>query len=288
MRLKLSAVGLFLSSLLLFTPLYAELHPIPGPTTGKLGTIAEITVPDGYEFYAKADMKEFMEKSQNFYSEDQMGVLRNPSETSGYLVLFSFDEVGYIKDAASEKLDADKMWKDMVDNNTEANKERKEKGWTEMEMVGWLVKPNYNAETQRLEWAETLKDNGKEFVNFNTRILGRKGVMRATLVPHADLDSALSGFNSVIKGYDFTSGSKYSEWTTGDKVADFGLAALVVGGAGALAAKTGLLGKLWGVIAVLLAKAGKLLILAFLGVGAFFKKLFSGKSGGDPPSSVVK
>lgn len=270
-------------------PLHAEMTPIKGPATGDLGTIAQIKIPQGDVFLAQKDVKEFMDKTHNLYSDNQLGLLSDPDKTSGYLVLFSFDDVGYIKDAANEKLDADQLWKEMVSNQAEENKTRKEKGWTEWELVDWVLKPNYNPQTQRLEWAIRIKDNGKEFVNYSTRILGRRGVMTATLVPNGDLQNVLTGFNQTIAGFDYKQGNRYAEWTTGDKVADFGLAALVVGGAGALAAKTGLLGKLWGVIALVLAKGAKLVIVAFAAMAAFFRKLFGGgKKGGNPPSGLVK
>ncbi len=253
--------------------LRAEMTPHQGPGTGKLGDVAQIALPDGYTYYEKKDMKEFMEKSHNFYSDDQLGVLVNPSQESGYMALFSFDEMGYIKDAASEKLDADAMWKEMLDNEKAANEERKSKGWTEIFMVDWEEKPNYNAERQRLEWATKLKDNTGEFVNFNTRVLGRKGVMRITLVPNADLRTALSSFNDAIAGFEYTSGNRYAEWTSGDKVAEIGLAALVVGGAGALAVKSGLLAKFW-----------KLILVGFAAMAGFIKKLWNKLTGNDSGS----
>lgn len=284
MRLKLWAVGIILVSYFLYSPLHADLHPLKGPAVGKLGDIAEIKVPEGFVFYDQKDMKEFMEMTHNFYSDDQLGVLRDADPQKGFLALFSFDDIGYIKDAANEKLDADQMWTQMTENNKNANEERQKKGWAQWELLSWEEKPQYNAQTQRLEWAVRFKDK-QEFVNYNTRILGRKGVMRVVLVPHGDLQNVLPNFNQTVGGFDFTTGNKYAEWTTGDKVADIGLAALVVGGAGALAAKTGLLGKLWGVIALLFAKAAKLVIVIFAAIAAFFKKLFGGKK--DPPSGVV-
>jgi uncharacterized membrane-anchored protein len=289
MRSKLMVVGLFLGSYLALMPLHAEMTPIKGPAVGKLADIAEIKIPEGFAFYEKKDMKEFMETTHNFYSNDQLGVLVNFDQTAGYIALFSFDEIGYIKDAASEKLDADAMWKEMLENNIEANKERKEKGWEEMELVSWEVKPQYNSQTQRLEWAERLKEKAGELVNYNTRVLGRKGVMRVTLVPNSDLQTVLSGFNDTIGGFDFVTGSKYAEWTTGDKIADIGLAALVVGGAGALAAKTGLLGKLWGLLVVAGVKLWAVLAAAFVGLWKYIKGFFGGRSDDKkPPSSLVQ
>jgi uncharacterized membrane-anchored protein len=247
--------------------------------------MAEIKVPEGYEFFGKDDMKEFMEKTHNLYSGDELGVLYTKGET-GFMALFMFEETGYIKDAEKEKLDADAMWKTMVENEKDANEERKKKGWDEMTMVKWAEAPQYNPQSQRLEWAITLEEKKQEFVNYNTRILGRKGNMRVIVVPHGDdWQSILGPLNTALDGFSYTSGNKYSEWKTGDKVAEFGLAALVVGGAAAVAAKTGLLGKLGGFIALLFAKLGKLLAVAAVAVAGFFKKIFGGGKDNDhtPP-----
>lgn len=66
---------------------------------------------------------------------------------------------------------------------------------------------------------------------------------------------------------------KYSEYKPGDKLAEYGLGALVVGGAAAAAAKSGLLKGL-----------GKFLWVAVFGVAAgawtFIKRIFAGKSNG--------
>jgi uncharacterized membrane-anchored protein len=276
---------LALSLFLFGNLLHAEMHPLQGPSTGKLGDMAEIKVPEGYEFFGKDDMKEFMEKTHNLYSGDELGVLYTKGET-GFMALFMFEETGYIKDAEKEKLDADAMWKTMVENEKDANEERKKKGWDEMTMVKWAEAPQYNPQSQRLEWAITLEEKKQEFVNYNTRILGRKGNMRVIVVPHGDdWQSILGPLNTALDGFSYTSGNKYSEWKTGDKVAEFGLAALVVGGAAAVAAKTGLLGKLGGFIALLFAKLGKLLAVAAVAVAGFFKKIFGGGKDNDhtPP-----
>ena len=74
-----------------------------------------------------------------------------------------------------------------------------------------------------------------------------------------------------MKGFAFKEGERYAEFREGDKLAEYGLAALIAGGGVALAAKSGLLGKLIKPLIV----AGA----ALLGVvGSFFKKLFGKKS----------
>ena len=208
--------------------------------------------------------KEFDALSQNLYAESELGALLSPQgQSDGFWTFFEFDDIGYIKDAAEEKLDADSMWSEMKENSDEANKARKEQGYPSSQLVAWTVKPNYNAQTQRLEWAYSFRSEGqkKDTVNYNTRLLGRHGVMRVTVVPMGDLDNSLPLFNTTIAGFEFKDGNRYAQFSSGDKLAKAGLAALVVGGVAAAAAKSGLLGKLW-----------KLIVVAFVAVWQFLKK----------------
>ena len=107
-------------------------------------------------------------------------------------------------------------------------------------------------------------ERGENIVNYNTRLLGRSGVMAVTLVASQDqLESILDGYQQALATYTYTKGHQYAEWTKGDKIAKYGLTGLVVGGGAALAAKTGLLAKFW-----------KLLLVPIIAIAAFFKKIF--------------
>ena len=75
-------------------------------------------------------------------------------------------------------------------------------------------------------------------VNYNTRLLGRRGVMTVSLVVDPNQVAAtVPAFNDLLKSYSFNSGQGYAEFRAGDKIAKYGLTALVAGGAGAVAAK---------------------------------------------------
>jgi hypothetical protein len=77
-------------------------------------------------------------------------------------------------------------------------------------------------------------------VNYNIRLLGRAGVMNAVLVsdPTA-LENDIRAFKTTLAGFSFDPGERYSEYRAGDKIAEYGLTGLIVGGAAAAAAKTG-------------------------------------------------
>jgi len=106
-------------------------------------------------------------------------------------------------------------------------------------------------------------------------------VMSANLlVAPAELDATLPVIKTMLGGFSYTEGQKYSEWKSGDKIAKYGLSALVVGGAVGVAAKLGFLGKL----AASLGKLWKLVIVGFLAIGAALKGLIFGKKKQAPPT----
>jgi uncharacterized membrane-anchored protein len=127
------------------------------------------------------------------------------------------------------------------------------------------VEPHYDEETHNLEWGLKLKSStNSAVVNYEVRLLGRKGVMQTTLVAAPGrLESSLPAFRKLLKGYDFKSGQKYAEYKPGDRIAKIGLIALIGGGALAVAAKTGLLKYVW-----------KYLIFIIMGVVALLKKIY--------------
>jgi uncharacterized membrane-anchored protein len=83
----------------------------------------------------------------------------------------------------------------------------------------------------------------------------------------------VASFKTALAGFDFNSGEKYSEFRAGDHVAEFGLGALVLGGAAAVAAKTGF----WKVLLAGLAAGWKAIAVAVAAAGAAIKKLFTRK-----------
>ena len=56
--------------------------------------------------------------------------------------------------------------------------------------------------------------------------------------PH-NLEADIKQFHTALRGYDFVSGERYAEFRQGDHIAEYGLAALIVGGAAAAAASSG-------------------------------------------------
>jgi len=256
---------------------------VDGPATAQLGDIAEIKVPAGYRFTGKDGTRTFLEMTGNPPSGEELGTIvpRSKSEDDQefWFVIFEFQDTGYVKDDDRDKLDPDGLLKTIRDNTEDANKERLRRGWLPYHIRGWYKPPFYDTQTRNLTWAMQgySTNQGKEeaSVNYSVRILGRRGTMSVDLV----LDPALVGsvvpkFDKLLTGFSYLHGSAYSDFRAGDKVAEYGLATLVAGGATAIAAKTGLLAKLW-----------KLIVVGFAALAGMLKrwwnslkKILSGKA----------
>ncbi len=247
----------------------AQLHWQIGPATVNVGTKAQLRLPNGYRFLDAAESKKFMELTQNIPGENEYVLAPN---NSNWWTVFTFNDSGYVKD--DEKLDAGDLLDSIKEGTKAGNEERQSRGWDTLSITGWRFEPRYDKSTQLLEWAVSAvndKDHSP-VINYNTRLLGRKGVMEVVLVADpAVLDSSVAELKHALTGFSYIPGEKYAEYREGDHIAEYGLAALVAGGAAAVATKKGL----WPVIAAFFIKGWKLLMLAFVGLGSYFKKFFN-------------
>lgn len=245
----------------------AEAMPgIEGPAKADLGTVAELDVPAGCHFFGPEDARQILEGMGNPSSQRELGLVSNAA--GEWFVVFEYSESGHVKDDDKDELDADDLLDSLRSGNDAANEERKSRGWSEVKLLGWAQPPHYDAATRNLEWATRAESDNAQSVNHNTRILGRVGVMEVTLVcDAAQLDAVLPDYKQFLAGFSYKSGQRYAEYRAGDKLAAYGLTALVAGGAGVLAAKTGLFAKLW-----------KFIAAAAIGLVALVKRLFGSKT----------
>ena len=241
---------------------------------GQIGGRAEINVPRGLRFTGPSGAGKFKTMTGNLSSGDEQGILA--SEDFGWWSVFYFQDVGYVKDDEKDRIDADKILQTKREAAVEMNRERQKRGLETLELIGWAVPPFYNDQAKSLEWGIRIRSqSGVESVNYHTSLLGRRGVMEVTLVCGVpELEASLPELREALKGFSYREGESYAEFRNGDKIAEYGLTGLVVGGGAVLAAKTGLLAGLFKI----LAKGGKaviaLLVVIVAGIGKFFKRLF--------------
>jgi uncharacterized membrane-anchored protein len=248
-----------------------------GPTTATIGTMAEIVVPQGYQFASANDAQTLLELYGNPRNPSILGALVPLADDADWTLIFKFDEIGYVKDADKESIDAEAILSSFQAGLPDMNRSRRAIGAAECSSISWMEKPFYDPQTNNLTWALRLGFDEGDSVNYDIRILGRYGVMEATVLDSPETYAkSIPTVKEVLTGFSFSESNKYSEWKQGDKVAAYGLTGLVAGGGLAMAAKTGLLGK----IGLLLAKGGKAIILAVVvlagGLMSIVKRIFGG------------
>ncbi|MEN8006110.1 MAG: DUF2167 domain-containing protein [Candidatus Krumholzibacteriota bacterium] len=234
----------------------------------QLGSIAQIEIPEGYQFVDGDGTRVLMEWLENPTNGQELGFVMPEVEEDGALdwfVVFEYNPIGFVRDDEKDNLDADALIKGISEGTEAANEVRRQNGWEEFHVSGWKIPPYYDIETNNLKWAILGYSNSGESVNFSTRLLGRGGAMSADLVLGPEiLDQALPDYENLISGFSFTTGNRYAEFREGDKVAKYGLTALIAGGAGAVAMKTGLLARFW-----------KFIVVGVVAVIGFFRKLLA-------------
>jgi len=273
--------------LLVAAPVFAQEASSPDPEkilsslhfkTGEValgGGVAKVALPAGYGYLDPADSKKVIVDLWGNPPEvaDCLGIVAPTSvslaDPGHWAVVFDWSEEGYVKDDDAEKINFDDLLKQMQAAVKEHNAERVKQGYDPVELLGWAVAPRYDRASHKLYWAKKLKFGDSEHVTLNycIRALGRRGVLEMNVVGSLDqLDDIVRATPELLGMVDFLQGQRYVDFNPStDKVAAYGLAALV---AGAVAAKAGLLKGLW----LLILAAKKFIIIGAIALVAFFRK----------------
>ncbi len=257
----------------------------PGPFVAELGDqIAQVEVPSGYNFLDAETTRTLMEAMGNPSDGSEVGLIAPNDENKNWFIVFEHQPVGYVEDSDQDEIDAAALLENISKATEAANEYRRENGGGELHVVGWQIAPHYDSASHNLQWAlEAADESDNRITNYNVRLLGRKGYMSVTLVTGAgQLEADRPEVESVLAGFTYVDGNRYGDFKEGDKLAGYGLTALVAGGAGVAAAKLGL----FAVLGKFLGKAWKVLLLGIAALGAMVKRMVGGKRA-DPSSEQI-
>ena len=240
---------------------------LKGPNNGTISGVATVKLTSDLQYLDSSATNQFLQLQGNLPTEDTYTLAKT---NLSWFSVFRFERSGYVKD--DEEIDPAALLEHLKESNVRSNAEKKKQGLQQMYLEGWFVEPHYDKQTNRLEWGTRLRvEDGSQVINFTTRLLGKGGVMSATLVSSPEsLDHDVVEFKSALKTFGFNPGETYTDFRQGDKVAEYGLAALIVGGAAAAAAKSGA-GK------AIFKGLGVLALAGLAVIGAFLKKIFRKK-----------
>lgn len=255
----------------------AQAAVIAGPKKIAVLGQANINLPEGYGYIPGPQAINLLRAMGNRPGNEINGMIVPLADDESWFMVVRYIAAGYIKDDDAKDWKADALLTDIREGTEEANAERRSRGIPEMEVIGWVEAPHYESATQRLVWSLSSKDKGapnndNNGINYNTLALGREGYISMNLVANLKEISALKPVaNTLLSNLEFNEGKRYADFNPStDKVAEYGLAALV---AGAAAKKLGF----FAVIAAFLAKFAKLIGIAVIAGGAALTRVFRRK-----------
>ncbi|CAN5411579.1 DUF2167 domain-containing protein [soil metagenome] len=247
--------------------------------TGKvmLGkNLATLIVPAGFKYVSGRQADDILVKLwANPPQSGSLGMLfpiqYGPADYSSWAVDISFVEEGYVSDEEANEMDFDEIEKDMLETAVETSNEREDAGYGKMQFLGWAKQPFYDSKNKKLHWAMKF-DIGQEGVyslNYNIRMLGRRGYLMLNIIGSVDqLAEIEPHIEGILASVNFNETHSYADFDPEyDKVAAYGIGALV---AGKLLAKAGF----W----VAIVKFWKVIALGAVAAGAAIKKFFTGES----------
>lgn len=258
-----------------------SLHWKKGPIALKNG-IAKLEVSSHFKYLSPEDAHRVLEFWGNKNIGGTLGMLfpanTSPTQRNTWGIVMTYEETGHVSDDDASHINYDQLLKEMQEAIADENQKRKQSGDHLVELVGWATEPRYDSKSHKLYWAKELnffdETSSHTVLNYNIRILGRKGVLNLNAVASMDqLKLVENETPSILEMVQFTPGNQYDDYQPGvDKLATYGLAGLIAAGVGAkVAAKAGLLKVLIG----FLIAAKKFVIIGVLAVGAFLRKIFS-------------
>lgn len=245
-----------------------------GPADVPLAGQAVLKLPAGMQFVPQPQAGRVLNAMGNPGQDPRLQGLVFPKGDAPWFVTVRFEPAGYVKDDDARDWKPDELLDSYRQGTEASNAERAKMGEPQLEILGWAERPAYDAATHRLVWAMSSRHKGEpanapQGVNYNTYVLGREGYFMLNLVTGlADLPAHKPQAQALLSSLAFQDGKRYADFNAStDHVAEYGLAALVVGVA---AKKLGLLA----MGGLLLAKFGKIILLGLALVGGAAVKLF--------------
>ena len=246
-----------------------------GPATVQLLAQGRIELPDGYIFIPKSEGARIMSAIGNRTGTAFVGLILSTASDAAWMTTLNFISSGFVKDDDAKNWNAAELLQSLKDGTEEGNADRVQRGFQPIEVSGWIEPPGYDGTTQRLIWSALVRrkegaTEANSSVNYNTYALGREGYFSLNLITgQRTVDSDKRHAHRLLGALAFNEGKRYADFNSStDRVAEYGLAALI---AGAAAKKLGLFALAFAFVA----KFAKVIAIGAFGVIAVAGKLFS-------------
>jgi uncharacterized membrane-anchored protein len=229
--------------------------------------LAKINIPTGFRFL-DAEQAEYVvyqlwgnpkgadEKLYGLVVPENIGI----TEDGSWAFVVEYSDMGYVNDEDADKINYDELLTDMRKDEKADNEQRTKMGFTTAHLVGWAQKPYYDKNKKVLHWAKEISfaDSDENTLNYNIRVLGRKGVLVLNAVGGIGKLPEINGkIETILNSVEFQEGNRYADFNPSvDKVAGWTIGGLVAGKVLAKAGIFAFLAKFAKVIFVAIAAAG--------------------------------
>ncbi|WP_457389714.1 DUF2167 domain-containing protein [Roseateles sp. P5_E1] len=245
-----------------------------GPADVAIAGQATLHLPAGRIFIPQPQAGKLLTAMGNPGEHTELAGLIFPKGDGEWFATLRYIASGYVKDGDAKEWKADDLLASYKEGTEASNDERQKMGVAPIEITGWAEPPAYEATQHRLVWAMSSKEKGApadagQGVNYNTYALGREGYLSLNFITDLkDLPAQKPDAKALLGALEFDKGKRYEDFDSAtDHVAEYGLAALVVGVG---AKKLGLLAVMFAFVA----KFAKIIFIAVLGFGAVITKFF--------------
>jgi uncharacterized membrane-anchored protein len=269
---QIDSMQIFLDSL------KARLQPARGSISLGEG-IGTLTIPEKFGYLNPEQARYVLEDLWgNPEDEGTLGMLI-PDEPliideTGWGFIITYEEMGYVKDDDAGDIDYDDLLEELKTDIKAENEERIKNGYETYELIGWASDPYYDSDKKVLHWAKEIRFGESELntLNYNIRVLGRKGVLMLNAVATIDqLQLVQNHIDPVLAAFAYSEGNKYSDFDPElDEVAAWTIGGLV---AGKMLAKAGFF--------ALILKNIKIIFIALAAAGTGFWQWFKRRT--QPP-----
>ena len=249
-----------------------SLNWIEGPNVINHTNQGKVQLKEDERALINDDAKQIMYWYNGVEYSSTLFITKNYSEYTDY----QYFSEGYVKLDDWKDVNPDKFIKQMRSDSKESNKIRRENNAFTVEGIEWLQEPTLDREKNSVYYAYLVEySNGQIAVNAITLILGRYGYTEVTYVGYPE-DFKINKeeiLEHIVATYSFVEQKKYTNFSTGDKVAAAGIGGLLAASMGIKAFKAGGIAALL----ILLKKGGFLIFLPLIFAWGWIKRLFTRK-----------
>lgn len=234
-----------------------------------------LQVPKGFRYLDVVQSHRVLEEVWGNPKSETMGMIfpehAGPMDEAGWAFNIQFEEMGYVKDEDADKIKYDELLEQMKKETAEASVERVKEGFPSIDLIGWAATPFYDKANKTLHWAKEIRfgsENGEHTLNYNVRVLGRKGVLSMNAIGvMSQLPEIKQHIPAILKSASFEDGHAYADFDPKvDEVAAWTIGGLV---AGKVLMKAGFF--------AVIAKFGKFIIMGLIAFGGVAYKYITGR-----------